>query len=115
MEFKLEYVELEDGTEPAVDFILAQDDKAQAKIFFLLERLAFYGTRMPGKLVKKLTASIFELRVKHFDRIFRVLFFYSAGQLIVVTSAFQKKGQKTPKAEMRKAERLRTAWLRARR
>ena len=79
MEFKLEYVELEDGTVPAADFICAQDDKAQAKILFLLERLALYGNRMPGKLVKKLTASIFELRITHFDRIFRVLFFLLGG------------------------------------
>jgi phage-related protein len=46
---------------------------------------------MQGKFVKKLTDDIFELRVKKFDRIFRVLFFYQAGMLIVITSGFQKK------------------------
>lgn len=77
-------------------------------------RLAVHGQRMPSKLVKKLTDSIFELRVKHFDRIYRVLWFYVKGRLIVVTSAFQKKGQKTPKAEIKRAERLREQWLKQR-
>ena len=67
---------------------------------------------MEGKFVKKLTAHIFELRVKQFDRIFRVLFFYQPGRLIVITSGFQKKTQETPPSEIARAERLRSLWLR---
>lgn len=69
---------------------------------------------MQGKFVKKLTNDIFELRVKQFDRIFRVLFFYQPGMLIVITSGFQKKTQQTPPAEIMKAEELRKLWLKYR-
>jgi phage-related protein len=69
---------------------------------------------MPAKYVKKLTTNIFELRVKHFDRIFRVLFFFQPGRLIVVTSGFQKSTQQTPPAEIARAERLRSIWLKYR-
>ena len=69
---------------------------------------------MQGKFVKKLTGDIFELRVKQFDRIFRVLFFYQPGMLIVITSGFQKKTQETPPGEITRAERLRKLWLKYR-
>jgi phage-related protein len=69
---------------------------------------------MQGKFVKKLTGDIFELRVKQFDRIFRVLFFYQPGMLIVITSGFQKKTEQTPPAELTKAEQLRKLWMKYR-
>jgi phage-related protein len=69
---------------------------------------------MQGKFVKKLTGDIFELRVKQFDRIFRVLFFYRPGMLIVITSGFQKKTEKTPPAEITKAEELKKLWMKYR-
>ena len=90
------------------------DDKAAARIDAFIERLRIYGNRMQGKFVKKLTGDIFELRVKQFDRIFRVLFFYQPGMLIVITSGFQKKTEQTPLAEITKAEELRKLWMKYR-
>ncbi len=49
--------------------------------------------------------------MKQFDRIFRVLFFYQPGMLIVITSGFQKKSQETPPGEIARAEQLRKLWL----
>lgn len=66
---------------------------------------------MQGKFVEKLTADIWEVRVKHFDRIFRVLFFFQPGRMILVTSGFQKKTQRTPPGEIARAEKLRLLWL----
>jgi phage-related protein len=114
LEFVIQYVQLPDGRYPALDFIEALDDDAAAKVGVLIDRLRLFGTRMPGKFVTKLTNDILELRVKHFDRIFRVFFFYQPGALIVLTSGFQKKSQKTPGDEIRRAERLRTLWLKYR-
>jgi len=90
------------------------DDKAAARIDAFIERLRIYGNRMQGKFVKKLTDDIFELRVKQFDRIFRVLFFYQPGMLIVITSGFQKKTQQTPPGEITKAEQPRKLWMKYR-
>ncbi len=90
------------------------DDKAAARIDAFIERLRIYGNRMQGKFVKKLTGDIFELRIKQFDRIFRVLFFYQPGMLIVITSGFQKKTQETPPGEITRAEQLKKLWMKYR-
>lgn len=113
-EFTIGYVELPNGRRPAREFIDSLDDRAAARIDAFIERLRIYGNRMQGKFVKKLTDEIFELRVKQYDRIFRVLFFYQPGMLIVITSGFQKKTQETPPAEITRAEQLRQLWMRYR-
>lgn len=109
-EFTIDYVQLPNGRVPAREFLDSLDDKAAARIDAFIDRLRVYGNRMQGKFVKKLTDDIFELRVKQFDRIFRVLFFYEPGMLIVITSGFQKKTQQTPRAEIARAEQLRKLW-----
>ena len=107
-------MELPNGRMPAREFVDLLDEKAAARIDAFIERLRFSGNRMQGKFVKKLTDDIFELRVKQFDRIFRVLFFYQPGMLIVITSGFQKKTQETPPGEITRAELLRKLWLKYR-
>ena len=113
-EFTIEYVELPNGRIPAREFVDSLDDKAAARIDAFIERLRVYGNRMEAKFVKKLTKDIFELRVKQFDRIFRILFFYQPGTLVVITSGFQKKTQETPPAEITRAEQLRKLWMKYR-
>jgi hypothetical protein len=71
-EFTIDYVELPNGRMPARDFVDSLDDKAAARIDAFMERLCLYGNRMQGKFIKKATGDIFELRVKQFDRIFRL-------------------------------------------
>jgi phage-related protein len=73
-EFAIEYVELPNGRMPVRDFVDSLDEKAAARIDAFLDRLRVYGNQMQGNFVKKLANEIFELRVKQFDRIFRVLF-----------------------------------------
>ena len=73
--FTIDYVELPNGRIPGREFIDSLDDKAAARVDAFIERLRSYGIRMEGKFVKKLRGDIFELRVKQFDRIFRILFF----------------------------------------
>ena len=113
-EFTIEYVALPNGRVPAREFVDSLDDKAAARIEAFIERLRVYGNRMQGKFVKKLTGDIFELRVKQFDRIFRVLFFYQPGMLIVITSGFQKKTEQTPPGEITRAEQLKKLWMKYR-
>ena len=113
-EFTIEYVELPNGRVPAREFVDSLDDKAAARIDAFIERLRIYGNRMQGKFIKKLTNDIFELRVKQFDWIFRVLFFYQPGMLIVITSGFQKKTEQTPPGELTRAEQLKKFWMKYR-
>jgi len=113
-EFTIEYAELPNGRVPAREFVDSLEDRTAARIDAFIERLRTYGNRMQGKFVKKLTSDVFELRVKQFDRIFRVLFFYQPGMLIVITSGFQKNTQQTPPGEITRAEQLRKLWLKYR-
>jgi phage-related protein len=113
-EFTIDYVELPNGRVPAREFVDSLDDKAAARIDAFVDRLRIYGNRMQGKFVKKLTGDIFELRVKQFDRIFRILYFYQPGMLIVITSGFQKKTEQTPPGEIGRAEQLKRLWMKYR-
>ena len=113
-EFAIEYVALPNGRIPAREFVDSLDEKAAARIDAFIERLRIYGNQMQGKFVKKLTHEIFELRVKQFDRIFRIPFFYQPGMLMVVTSGFQKKTERTPPGEIARAEQLRSLWMKYR-
>ena len=113
-EFSIEYVELPNGRIPAREFVDSLDEKTAARIDAFLDRLRAYGNRMQGKFVKKLTSDMFEFRIKQFDRIFRILFFYQPGKAIVIASGFQKKTDQTPRSEIARAEQLRKLWMKHR-
>ena len=113
MGFKVEYVKRGNGTAPAKDFIDGQDAQAQAAMVAGIEALEEHGPRLPGGKTKKLTKHLFELKVKQNKREFRILYFCApkVRRLIVLTSGFVKKTQKTPKGEIATAERLRKWWM----
>ena len=110
--YTIQYVELPNGAVPVREFLDLLDDRAAAKVAGFIDRLGSYGPQMPRKFSKNLGRGLFELRVEHFDRIFRVFYFLQPGMVIVLTSGFQKKGQETPQGEIARAERLRGLWLR---
>jgi phage-related protein len=105
---------LPNGRLPARDWVDSLDDKAAARIGTFIRAPPRLWQPDEGEFVKKLTDGIFEVRVKQFDRIFRVLIFYQPGMLIVITSGFQKKTQETPPAEITRAEQLRRLWMKYR-
>ena len=49
------------------------------------------------------TDGLYEIRVQQGSDIFRMFCFFDKDKLVVVTSGFQKKTQKTPKQEIEKA------------
>ena len=63
---------------------------------------------VPDKYLKHLTNSqgIWEIRVSAGNGIFRIFCFFDKGDLIILLSGFQKKTQKTPRKEIKRAERL---------
>jgi len=112
--FTIHYVELPNGRVPIQEFLDSMDDRAAAKVAGFIARLRAHGLQMPRKFTKNLGEGLFELRVEHFDRIFRVFYFFHPGMVIVATSGFQKKSQQTPAAEIARAQRLRALWLKYR-
>jgi phage-related protein len=52
------------------------------------------------------TDGLWEIRVSANNGIFRIFCFFDKGNLVVLLSGFQKKTQKTPKSEIKRAEKL---------
>lgn len=89
------------------EFFEKQREKVKSKIIWtltLIEELE----RIPETYLKHLenTDGLFEIRVKQGNDIFRIFCFFDQGQLIILTSGFQKKTQKTPKKEIEKAMKI---------
>lgn len=63
---------------------------------------------LPAKYFKHLegTDGLFELRVKVGTSIFRIFCFFDNGNLVVLTSGFQKKTDKTPRQELDRAKQI---------
>jgi len=61
--------------------------------------------RVPETFLKHIesTKGLYEIRIKIGKEIFRIFCFFDKGKLIVLVNGFQKKTQKTPKNEIRKA------------
>lgn len=64
--------------------------------------------RVPEKYLKHIsgTAGLYEVRIEHESNTYRVFCFFDEGNLILLMNAFQKKTQKTPRREIKKAEQL---------
>ncbi len=107
MGYAVEYYELGDGSRPAEQFILSQDDKMKAKIFSVLTYLEAKGPELREPYSKSLGDGIFEVRAKQGSDITRVLYFFVVGQKIILTNGFVKKTQKTPRGEIDRAKHYR--------
>ena len=95
-----------------VDFYKKQDDKIQRKIEYVLDMVRF-EKRIPKKFYKHLEGSegIYEVRVITTFKSIRILCFQDKGDLVVLTNCFVKKTQKTPKKQIKMAERLKDEYL----
>lgn len=64
--------------------------------------------RIPSRYLKYLedTNGLYEVRVQLGTNIFRIFCFFDGNKLVILLTGFQKKTQKTPKAEIDKAMKL---------
>jgi phage-related protein len=95
-----------------IDFYQSQELKVQLKIEYVLDLVRF-EKQVPIKFYKKLesTNGIYEVRVITSQKSIRILCFQDEGTLVVLTNAFLKKTQKTPKKEIKLAEKLKEEYL----
>ena len=85
-------------------FFLKQSLKVKAKIIWTIELIEELE-RVPENYLKHIesTNGLYEIRVKFGRDIFRIFCFFDQGKLIILANGFQKKKQKTPKEEIKKA------------
>ncbi len=83
-------------------FMKTLSEKEQEKIQYGLLLLKTQG-RLPKKFVRLVRDAIYELRTEYAGNIYRVFFIFDEGNIVVLFHGFQKKTQKTPQEEIRKA------------
>lgn len=95
-----------------VEFYKKQDNKTQRKIEYVLDFVRF-EKQVPEKFFKflKNTDGIYEVKVIATFKSIRILCFQDEGNLVVLTNCFIKKSQKTPRKEIKLAERLKKEYL----
>ncbi len=95
-----------------LEFYKAQDSNVQLKIEYVLDLVRF-EKYVPKKFLKYLEKSegIYEVRVITTFKSIRILCFFDKGDLVVLTNCFIKKTQKTPRKEIKLAEKLKQQYL----
>ncbi len=100
------------GKCPVEDHLDSLSDTQATKITWVL-KLVRETQNISTKYFKKLvnTDDIWEVRVSVGKNIFRLLGFMQNGKLIILTNSFQKKTQKTPRKEIKLAEKRKKDYL----
>lgn len=111
MKFEVEFYAMENGEQPAREFLMSLDKKMRAKMVDMISILQDNGYELREPYSKHLSSGIFELRAKVGSDISRVLYFFYAGGQIVLTNGFVKKTRQTPRKELEKAKRYRAEYL----
>jgi hypothetical protein len=95
-----------------LNFFNAQKEEVRKKLNWTLQLISIQE-RIPEKFFKHITGSdaLFEIRVEVGSDIFRVFSFFDKGNLVVLVNGFQKKTQKTPKSEIKMAEKLKKEYI----
>jgi phage-related protein len=87
------------------EFFYSLDAGTQDKILYVLTLLRTQD-RLPVKFMKIIRDGLYELRVEYNSNIYRVFFIFDEGKVVILFNGFQKKTQKTPNDEIKKALKL---------
>lgn len=89
------------------DFFDSQPIKIKKKRIWTLTLIEEIE-QVPENYLKHLTGTegLYEVRVKFGSNAYRILCFFDDGKLVVLMNAFQKKTNKTPKQEIKLAEKI---------
>lgn len=90
------------------ELLTTLDVKAQARLMRDLRRLQSEGSRLREPHTRSMGDGLFELRTSHKGMIYRNIFFFHEGKVVILVS-FVKKTQKTPKHYLELADTRRAA------
>ncbi|MCW7490869.1 type II toxin-antitoxin system RelE/ParE family toxin [Leptospira meyeri] len=98
--------------ETAEQFLVSLENKLKAKSFRTIELLRDFGPELREPFSKKITGinGLFELRVKQGSNICRFFYFFEKDKIVIITSGFIKKDQKTDKEQLDKAKKLMSSY-----
>jgi phage-related protein len=89
------------------DFFETLDNKAKDKVDEVLFMITILD-RIPKKFFKSIEGKkgLYEIRIEFESNIYRIFCCFDKGNLIILFNGFQKKSQKTPSNELKKAEKI---------
>lgn len=100
------------GDCPVEAFLDTLPEKSAAKIVAIL-KLVEQQPKLSNRFLRKLRGTeLFEVRVLASKQSYRFPCFFAGKKLVVLTHGFDKKQQKTPRAEIQRAEQYREDYLR---
>ncbi len=91
------------------DFMASLSEKERLKIQRAL-LLFSNNERIPAHYIKYLRDDIYEFRVTYGNNEFRLFFCYDGDKLVILFNGLRKKTQKTPKADIDKAVKLKVQY-----
>ena len=108
----IEFYQTSSGTSPGEEFLDSLSDQHAQKVAWVL-RLVERLDRVPEQYLKKLvgTDQLWEVRIQSGGKNFRLLGFFDGPVLLILTSGFVKKQQKTPRQELELAQRRREEYI----
>jgi len=100
------------GVSPVEEFLDSLQGKQAQKVAWVLKLIEELKV-VPVQYFKKLvnTEDLWEVRVQVGSNIFRILGFLDGNHLVVLNHGFQKKHRKTPKKEIKLAEKRKRDYL----
>ncbi len=103
----------ETGKSPIEDFLDNLDTKQALKVTWVLNLIEEHNN-IPKRYLRKIINSddIWEIRIQSGNNIIRLMCFIYHGKILVLTNGFYKKRQKTPRNEIKLAEKRKAEWLR---
>ena len=66
--------------------------------------------RVSERFVKYIREGVYEIRASHDGNIYRAFFIFDEGNIVMLLNGFQKKSQKTPSKEIKRAIELKHAY-----
>jgi phage-related protein len=102
---EVKFYQTKTGRSPIEEFLDSLSAKQAQKVAWtlgLLEELNSVPAQYFQKMVN--TDDLWEVRVRAGSNIFRLLGFFDGAKLVVLSHAFQKKTQKTPRQAIKLAE-----------
>jgi phage-related protein len=102
---EIEFYKTNQGKCYVEDFLDSLPAKVAQKVTWVLSIIE-EGEIIPKQFFKKLSGSedIWECRIEFSSDIYRIFCFFGKGNTLVLTHGFHKKSQKTPLAEISKAQ-----------
>ncbi len=95
-----------------LDFFNGLSLDIQLKFNYTLQLISTVN-QVPKKFFKHIkgTDGLFEMRVEYESNIYRVFCCFDKGNIIILLNGFQKKSQKAPKQEIKKALQLKNEYF----